>query len=106
MDIIGGVYLSNKIFTLETLCDELQQKIDDNLSYAQKNIDDIHERITNLEPLPDHISKLMVIQNQILTSQSSGYQWLDQPSQKEGVESSNPSAHHSTLLVHDQMNNM
>jgi hypothetical protein len=88
------------------LCDELQHKIDHNHSYAQQNLDAIHDKLANLESLPNQMSKLMVMQNQILTSQSLGYQWSDQPSQKEGVESSNPSGHHSTPLVHDQMTHM
>jgi hypothetical protein len=44
--------------------------------------------------------------NHILTSQSLGYQWLNQLAQKEGVESYNPSGHHSISLVHDQMTQM
>jgi len=46
------------------------------------------------------------MRNQILTSQSSGYKWMGQPSKKEGVESSNPSGHHSTPRIRNQMTHM
>lgn len=46
-----GVEIDTKVSSSGTLCDELQQKIDHNHSYTQKNLHAIYEKPSSLDSI-------------------------------------------------------